>query len=63
MTSFIQTNKPFMFTISILAILLALNACSKKAAEPAQDVNPTEILKATLIYNHYTFLKTCRTAV
>ena len=47
MTSFIQTNKPFAFTISILAILLALSACSKKAAEPAQDAKPAEATAET----------------
>ncbi|MBQ9818545.1 MAG: hypothetical protein IJM59_13910 [Proteobacteria bacterium] len=47
MTSFIQTNKPFAFTISILAILLALSACSKKAAESAQDAKPAEAAAET----------------
>ena len=47
MTSFIQTNKPFMFTISILAILSALSACSKKAPEPAQDAKSAEAAAET----------------
>jgi hypothetical protein len=47
MTSFIQTNNPFMFTISILAILSSLSACSKKAPEPAQDAKSAEAAAET----------------
>ena len=42
MKSFQHQNRIFTLTLCILAALLALNACGKKSAEPAQDAKPAE---------------------
>ncbi len=49
MKSFQPQNRIFTLTLCILAALLALSACGKKSAEPAQDAKPAESAADTQI--------------